>query len=292
METAAGRRIDGYVPVVQPSNPRIVVLGGPVPESLRLQLLGNIDFYPEAEIESGNWAGILVHARSESLPAVRRFRNAGGRAAIYGLSESRVDVKERIQWIREGADDLLSLDTASGVLARRLRGPATRQTAATPSVPTGVRVDRYLTALQRYLTARGDVLTMLGDSGRQIFLDCHFLRDQVLRVSEQADPDLGNGQRRGSEREPMQWGVRLVDRANEAAVLGASAELQNIGADGLGLALHAPIQPGDTARVEIDGYTLGALVTIEVRWQRRAARERWEIGAFALAMEFTKGGPQ
>lgn len=269
-------------------NPRIVVLGGPVPDSLRAQLLGNIDLVAEAEIESGNWAGILVHAKSESLPAVRRFRNAGGMAAIYGLADGRVDVKERIRWIREGADDLLSLATAADVLARRLRGASSRKLTPPPSVPTAVRIDRYLGALDRYLGARGGVLGLLGDSGRQRFLDCHFLRDQVLRASDQEIPELGTSQRRGSDREPMQWGVRLVDRANEVEVLGASAELQNIGADGLGLTLHAPMQPGETARVEIEGYATTALVTIEVRWQRRSARERWEIGAFALRMEFLR----
>ena len=274
-------------------NPRIVVLGGPVPEGLRAQLLGNIDLVAEAEIETGNWAAILVHAKGESLPAVRRFRSAGGMAAIYGLADGRVDVKDRIQWIREGADDLLSLVTAGDVLAHRLRR-ASRQNRTSPaSVPTAVRIDRYLDALDRYLDARREVVALLGDSGRQRFLDCHFLRDQVLRASDPDRSERGTSQRRGSEREPMQWGVRLLDRPSGAEALGAegsgaSAELQDIGADGLGLTLHAPMQTGGTARVEIEGYETTALVTIEARWQRRSSRERWEIGAFAVSMEFLR----
>lgn len=274
----------GYDPHVQTSNPRVVVLGGPIPDGLRAQLQGNIDLVPESEVESGNWSGILVHAKTESLPAVRRFRNAGGLTPIYGLSEQSVDVTRRIQWIREGADDLLALDTAAAVLARRIRGPSTRPASGDTSTPAGVRIDRYLTALHRYLTTRTELLHLLGETGRQRFLDCHFLRDQVLRAADNDFADVGGSQRRGSERDPLQWGVRLLDRPAEEA----AAELQNIGSDGIGLCLHHPLQPGETVRVELDGYSMSAIVTVEVRWQRRSGRERWEIGAFALGLDIVR----
>lgn len=269
---------------MQPVNPRIVVLGGGIPESLSAQLRGNIDLVPESEVESGNWTGILVHARTESLGAVRRFRNAGGLTPIYGLSDRAVDVAERIQWIREGADDLLSLETAAAVLARRIRGPATQlPTNGEASVPNGVRIDRYLAALTRYLATRTELLDMLGDAGRQRFLDCSFLRDQVLRAADGEFPEVG-GQRRGADREPMQWGVRLQGRPAEESM----AELQNIGPDGIGLTLHKRLQPGERILIELDGYSTSAIVTAEVRWQRRAARERWDVGAFALGLEITR----
>ena len=272
---------------MQTPNPRIVVLGGPIPEILRAQLAGNIDLLPEVEIETGDWTGILVYARNEALSAVRRFRNAGGVAAIYGLSETPVDVAQRIRWIREGADDLLAMDTAAGVLARRLRGPATRVPGALASVPTGVRLDRYLTALSRYLSARSDVLGLLGEAGRQRFLDCHFLRDQVLKAADGDFPDTGNGQRRGSDREPLQWGVHLANRATDDAI----AELQNIGADGLGLALRSPMTPGELMRVDLDGYTMSAVISVEVRWQRRSSKDRWEVGCFVLSLDITRKPP-
>ncbi len=272
---------------MQSPNPRIVVLGGPIPDVLRTQLDGNIDLVPESEVESGTWTGILVHAKIESLAAVRRFRNAGGLTPIYGLSEHPVEVSKRIQWIREGADDLLALDTAAAVLARRIRGPATRAAGGESEVQTGARIDRYLIALQRYLRTRQELLAILGESGRQRFLDCHFLRDQVLRAAGSDLPGVGGSQRRASDREPLQWGVRLLDRAaNEA-----TAELQNIGADGIGLALHYPLQPGESVRIDLDGDTMSAIVTAEVRWQRRSARERWEVGAFALGLEITRSPP-
>ena len=120
---------------MQTPNPRIVVLGGGIPESLGTQLRGNIDLVPESEIESGDWTGILVHARPESLSAVRRFRNAGGLTPIYGLSERTVDVSQRIQWIREGADDLLALDTGcvwGGRLTAARLGPGQPELISVP----------------------------------------------------------------------------------------------------------------------------------------------------------------
>lgn len=269
---------------MQSVNPRIVVLGGSIPESLGAQLQGNIDLVPESEVEAGNWTGILVHARVESLSAVRRFRNAGGLTPIYGLADRAVDVGRRIQWIREGADDLLSLDTAAAVLTRRIRGPAAQvRPIGEPALPERVRIDRYLAALTRYLATRTELLEMLGEAGRQRFLDCYFLREQVLRAADGEFPEVG-GQRRGADREPMQWGVRLLGRPPEESI----AELQNIGPDGIGLSLHRPLPPGEQIRIELDGYNTSAIVTAEVRWQRRASRERWDVGTFALGLEITR----
>ena len=170
------------------------------------------------------------------------------------------------------------------MLARRIRGPASHTPAgAEPSVPNGVRIDRYLAALTRYLASRSALFERLGDEGRQQFLHCHFLRDQVLRAADGEFPEVG-GQRRGADREPMQWGVRLQGRPAEESM----AELQNIGPDGIGLTLHKPLQPHETIRVELDGYSTAAIVTAEVRWQRRAARERWDVGAFALSLEIVR----
>ncbi|MDP2310328.1 MAG: hypothetical protein Q8P18_30205 [Pseudomonadota bacterium] len=271
---------------MQATTPRFVVLGGPVPEPLRSELLGVVELFEGGDLVDPSTDGVLVHAHADLFPALRRFRDGGGRLPIFGLSQRPVEIGERLRWIREGADDLLEIGTAAATLLRKLRTEAWQ--AATPAprgerVPAGARVDRWLMAAGRYLSAREDLVETLGAGGRNRYLDCVFLRDQLLRAAESEAPTDMFGQRRGSERESLGWPVWVL------APLAVGGELLNIGADGACLALPTAPGPGERLQVRIEGATVAAMVELEVRWRRRVSRERWQIGAFGIACAVARG---
>lgn len=256
-------------------HPRVVVLGGPVPAPLAEALTGNIEFVSEDSLGTEPFSGVLVHARSEALSAVRRFREAGGALPIYGLAEGVVPVPTRLLWIREGADDLLTTENAAAVLVRRIRGGPTRALSANEAVPIGVRLDRYLVALNRYLALRKALIQRLGDNGQQKLMECANVRDQVMRAADAEVPLDAFGQRRGSEREELSWAIRLFDeRAGEG-------ELLNVGADGFCIAIKDEPRQGELLRLEIDGLSLSALIEGDARWRRQSEPGRWEVGVYA-----------
>ncbi len=260
-------------PVFNP-NPRVVVMGGPVPPDLQTALDGNVELVPEEGLGDAPYAGILVHARAESLPAVRRFRMAGGLLPIYGLAEQPVSVAERILWIREGADDLIPARSCAGVLLRRLRGAATRLQPADEAVPIGVRLDRYLVALHHYSLLRVGVVASLGPGGANRLIEMSFHRDQVMRAADAEVPLDAFGQRRGGDREALAWGLRALDPVD------AEGELVNVGPDGVCLLVPYSPNPGDTMRIEIEGLSVSAILDGEVRWRRPMDVGRCEIGLY------------
>jgi len=257
-------------------DPRIVVLGGPIPGQLVAELDGTVTLVEESAIGADGVAGVLVHARADSLPAVRRFRVAGGQLPIYGLAEGTVSVADRILWIREGADDLLPMASAAEVLVRRIRGEATRIQPADEAVPLGVRLDRWLVALHRYVQLRTRVLNRLGPDGATLLLDMSFHRDQVMRAADAEVTVDALGQRRGGARETLAWTVRVLGEPS------GEAELVNVGADGYSVA-SAEQLPLGALRVEIDGLTVSAVLQGEVRWCREAGPDRWEAGVYVQA---------
>lgn len=240
-----------------------------------------IQLFEGGDLVDPSTDGVLVHAHADLFPALRRFRDGGGRLPIFGLSLGAVDIGERIRWIREGADDLLDIGTAAAALIRRLHKetwqPVTRRPSTDALVPTSARVDRWLLAASRYLSAREEVVKALGDGGRGRYLDCAFLRDQLLKASE-TEPVIDLfGQRRGSERESLSWPVSLLSPDQ------ADGELLDIGADGACLALPTSPDPGQRLQVRIEGGTVDARLEFEVRWRRRVSREAWHAGVFAIA---------
>lgn len=233
-------------------------------------------FVAEGEIGREEADGVILHANGDVFPAVRRFRSAGGNLPIFGWSEQTVDIAVRLEWIREGADDLLHPENAVEALLRRLRGDARR---AVGQLDTAMRLDRYLEALRRYLLTREDLVTALGESGRARYLDCTFQRDQVMRASETDATVDAFGQRRGSDREPLAWPAAVMEPYH------GTCHVLNIGPDGMCLSLAQAPVAGERLALAIEGATQSMRVEMEVRWQRRIGRDRWEAGALALACE-------
>lgn len=275
---APARTADGpaYSVAVNATPPRIMVLGGPVPEPLQHALRGNIELVPEGPLAGDEVAGVLVHARPEALAAVRRFRMSGGQLAIYGLAGATIPMNERLTWIREGADDLLSIDNAASVLVRRLRGPPARP--APEGIPPGVRIDRYLKALERYLVLRSELERRLGADAAERLRECFLAREDTLAASELGVPAVGSQERRQSGREEISWPATLTDR-------GGGCELVDVGPDGVRLKVGEPLAPGEWARVAVDGLERGGVLAGEVRWCAPGEGGTFGVGLFLNAVE-------
>lgn len=258
---------------------RFLVLGGPVPRTLAGEIAGTLELCEEGALALEDADGLLLHVVPDVLPVLRRFRAGGGSLPIYGWSPEVVDIRARLSWIREGADDLLSGPDSAEMLVRRVRGKGQRLTRS-PDI--GLRIDRYLRSIVRYLQAREQLVGVLGDGGRGRFVDCTFLRDQVLRVADDAPPDAF-GQRRAGDREPISWPIALVDPVGTAQIL-------NIGADGMCVALFQAPARGVVLRGNVEGVAVRAQLDLEVRWHRRVARERWEAGVLATACRLLGSG--
>lgn len=256
---------------------RYMVLGGPVPEALQAELAGVVELVAEGSVPDGEVDGVLIYARQESLPAFRRFRRAGGSLPIFALSDGPVEMLERLQWIRHGADDLLDPLSAAETLRRKMRSTAT-PAAARIDADRGMFLDRYLRCLSRYIVARQVLVGRLGENALSRYLDCVYLRDQALRAADDAPIDAF-GQRRGGQREPIRWPIRVTEPT------GLDAELLNVGADGLAMGL--PVQPAERMRIVVQTGALSAALDLEVRWQRRVSRDRWELGGLVTGVSLT-----
>lgn len=126
------------------------------------------------------------------------------------------------------------------------------------------------------------MLGALGDGGFTRYLDVCFLRDQVLRPRGAEQPADAFGQRRGGARAEVHWPLHVIEPVQ------AAAELLNFGADGMSLALG--IAPAEKLRVAIEAASVGAVLEVDVRWQRRVARDRWEVGVLVAAIQVLRGG--
>lgn len=254
---------------------RYMVLGGPVPAALQAALAGVVELVPDGAVPDDDVDGLLVHARPESLAVFRRFRRKGGSLPIFALAEGPVEIGARVQWIRHGADDLLDPATAADTLRRKLKSPLAAESAK-GDAEKGMYLDRYLRCMHRYVTARETLLVRLGENGLSRYLDCVFLRDQALRASEDAPADAF-GQRRGGQREALRWPVTVTEPADGAG------EILNVGADGCACSVNVP--PGDRLTLSLQTGAMSAELHLEVRWQRRVARDRWEFGGLIVKVQ-------
>ncbi|MBM4393747.1 MAG: hypothetical protein FJ090_21685 [Deltaproteobacteria bacterium] len=254
---------------------RFMVLGGPVPAALQAALTGVVEFVPDGAVPDDDVDGLLVHARPESLAVFRRFRRKGGSLPIFALADGPVEIGARVQWIRHGADDLLDPATAADTLRRKMKASHAAESAK-DDAEKGMYLDRYLCCMQRYVAAREALLSRLGENELSRYLDCVFLRDHALRASEDAPADPF-GQRRGDQREPLGWPVSVVEPVDGAG------EILNVGADGCACAINVP--PGDRLTLSVQTGAMSAELSLDVRWQRRVARDRWEFGGLIVKVQ-------
>lgn len=264
-----------------PAQLRIVVLGGPVPLALRARLADNLEVVDAQAASDGQAAAVLLYAHSDAIRALRRFREGGGTVPVFGYSSAPADIGARLEWIREGAEDLLDPASAPAALVRRIRGGGAREVAVDGDTPVAVRLDRYLLALDEYLARRRDLTRRLGDGGVASYLDTVVLRERVMRAGELLGGPVPPGERRGSPRELLVWQARLVDSPDEVV------EVQNVSADGLGLSLDREPRQRSLLRVEVDGLAVSAQIELEIRWRRREG-ERWVAGAWATRATITR----
>lgn len=249
------------------------MLEGGLPDDARAAAAGVADLVPPEEAAGAE--GVLVPAGPDGARVARVYRDRGGRLPVYALSSARVTVADRIRWIREGGDDLLALAELPAALERKLAAGALRPTAG--DGPVAERVDRWLRAAARYLSAREEILADLGKNGRTRYLDAVFLRDHVVRAGHADGGPDAFGQRRRGDREALDWPARL------SAPIPVDARVQQIGAEGACLSLPVAPGPGERLVAEVAGKQVTGRLELEVRWLRRVARGRWQVGVFSIA---------
>ncbi len=259
--------------------PRFVVLGGPIPAALREALAGAIEFVTAAALSEGPADGVLLHCDGDVRPALRRFRESGGGLPIFGWSDAPVDLEARLAWIREGGDDVLSIDGAVDALLRRARLGTGR---AVQRAEAAVRMDRWLHQMERYLAVRAPLEHGLGEAGRARILDLAWQRDQVARAAENEPGPDAFGQRRARDGWRIDWPARFEAHGEDVTLL-------SLGPDGFAYAAGRPPAPDERQRMWVHGATAHAVLDVEVRWQRRVTRERWEAGAHVLSCRCDTG---
>ena len=77
------------------SLPRFLLLGGALPERARAGLTGVV------EVVEGSPAGAeggLIPAKEEALPALRRYREGGGRLPVFAVTEEPFGVAS-VDWL-------------------------------------------------------------------------------------------------------------------------------------------------------------------------------------------------
>lgn len=252
-----------------------------MPAALRAALAGSMEVYGEAELPAAGFSAVLVHARAEMRTAVRRFRESGGLEPVFGYAEHAPGVQERLEWVRHGADDLVHAPVAARRILQRVRSHGTLQRDEAESVPSAIRVDRYLLAVDNYHASRRDLLRRLGDRGAERFLACVSLRDQVLRAADQDVALAPPTDRRGSTRTRLNWPVMIAGEPDLAV------DLRNVGADGVGIALDTEPAPGEVLDLVIDGLNVSAELELELRWTR-PSEDRWEAGGFTTRLTITR----
>lgn len=262
-------------------SPRFLVLGGPKPVRLEEELVGVVDFCVDGDLPADAADGALVHATPDGVDALSQLRRHGGVFPIYALADGPVDVASRLQWIRFGADDLLDPSLAATTLRRRLQVSQTRRPDVQDEPYRRAFLQRWILTLQRYVTARAILVGELGEGGLARFLDAVRLRDFTIRS---ADPSASMadafGQRRGAEREAIDWPITLV-----SPELGEGT-LLNVGPDGMALSLDRMV--AEHIVIRLDTGVIDATMHLDVRWQRRCGRSRWECGAIVTAIDLRR----
>ena len=260
---------------------RYMVLGGPIPVSLRETLNGVIELVAEREVLDAEVDGVMIHARPESQSIFRRFRKAGASLPVFALVDGKVALAGRLRWIRQGANDLLDLAGAAETLRRTIRA-LQLQEAERQDAERGMFLDRYLRCLHRYVAARQALVERLGEEPLSLYLDCVNLRDQALKASEGAPADAF-GQRRAGQREVLTWPIQAAAPATSSGIL------LNIGADGCAASL--PVEPSENVRLTLNTGAISATLDLEVRWRRRASVSRWDFGGLIVAVQLMESEP-
>lgn len=149
---------------------------------------------------------------------------------------------------------------------------------AVPPIPREGPALGYLRAVSEYNVIRRALLSRLGTSGGRVLNSLIFHRTRA--IENLAGPILPDtfGMWKRDSRTPLGWSAQI------AGLEGPSpCEILNASADGLCLRTRMP--PPEDKRLTVQMEVAGALrseLLLETRWQRRTARDSWEVGAVIL----------
>lgn len=264
----------------------------------------SLGWTPEAAVVCA-WAGSGTELLAELPPAKARPK-------VIAVCPGAPTVRERLQWIRAGADDVQAVDGLAASLLRQLHPngappepeespPPPPSPPATPPVePPPASSLKFppvwpapilpadlgaalLDPLVAYIRLRNGLARRLDPAGVQRLIGLTHQRDQLSTSWSGPGPVDPYGQRRGGA-PPLDWplAIRPVEDPISRAQ-AAQGRLLGLARDGLTLQVDAPKAPRQRLVLDLNLGEQGYVqLLVECRWQRRVAARRWLVGALIL----------
>ncbi|MBK6580268.1 MAG: hypothetical protein IPG17_29710 [Sandaracinaceae bacterium] len=292
--------------VSTPHAPLVVWLGDAPPQALGV----SSGSFCRIHLGWAPGASLVLAWASSGTDTLRALPPLGRRPRVIATAGGPPSVRERLSWIRAGADDLVPIHDLPGAVVRHLfpdgnipvlasepdtetaglrliqdgsTWPPVLLPAPEPDGPAHV----WAGAMARYLAARNTVAAELGPNGAQRLQELLHLRE---RAAAALDPNVVGdpfGQRRSSAEPPLGWpaAVRRAEQQGGGAEIWESTAI-GIGSEGLIVSLQEAVDPGQRLIVDVAVQPgLQAQLLAEARWQRRVSRQIWHVGALALSLE-------
>lgn len=222
------------------------------------------------------------------------------RPPVLAVTAGPFTVRDRLSWIRAGADDLLPRGSLRETLIRTLfpdgklpevevgLRPAPPGLGAFPPIqfPEGPPLDgaeAWCESLRPYLRQR-DALTLgTGAEGLSAFLAAAAIRERVA-LPGIASTDIDFFGARSGLSPGLDWrsAARYAEDPSPEAEIW-EATVQRAGRDGLTLELPMALSPGQRLMLDLPlDAEHNAQLLVECRWQRRLGARRWQVGALVL----------
>ena len=299
----------------RPSLPAVAWLGSPPSGALGAAIKRfaglNLGWTSGAAVVCA-WAASGVGVLTDLPPAHRRPK-------VIAVFQGAPPVRERLAWIRAGADEVMALDGLTEHLVRLLHPngppppPEPEPAPAPPRAPTPAparpvqpapaaaslaaplafpkvwpgpivpaeRAEALLTPIITWLRTRNAVARRLGDHGLSLLIGLSHQRDQLKTSWSAPASSDPYGQRRGGA-PALDWpvGVRSLERRGQG---GEAGRLMGLARDGLTLQLDLPKAPRQRLVLDLNLGDAGYVqLLVECRWQRRVSARRWLVGALML----------
>jgi hypothetical protein len=280
--------------------PTVCLLDDQEPPGLRGALSGLAALHRRPGAEDLVW--LVCGDHGDLQRRLAEAREARGRAApVLAWTRRPVDRDRRLDAIRDGAEDMVSLDRLIEVISRRVRAtlppplleeeelevaaysaaaPAGGAILAAPAPEEDAEtLARWLKGMSPYLTRRNALWQQLGDfSPSDWFAACH-LRERVQATAAGREaPGVYSLGRSGFRQ-------RMAHRAALQAPRDEQTQITNIGTDGLCLSVSQPLPLERELALEVRAGDVLARVRARPRWQRPSPGGGWLVGCLVLSVE-------
>lgn len=249
-------------------------------------------------------AALVLAWASSGTETLRGLPPPGRRPRVIATVGGPPSVRERLSWIRAGADDLVPVAELPGAVARHLfpdgnipvlvsepdddglelvadgsRWPPALLPTPDPDGPAWA----WAGAMSRYLHARGAIAAELGPQGAQRLQEMLHLRERALGALDPGAVGDPLGQRRANQ-PPLGWSAALRRADGDPGDVTLSTVI-GAGCEGIIISSVEAVDPGQRLVVDVAVQPgTQAQIVAEARWQRRVSRQVWHVGALALSL--------